>query len=279
MWTSDKPGAAREPQIWEPTPVTNFQFRGLRVMHGGPIAMYLPEHEHRETQVQTRFRRAGHSGGLFPLASSLYAPGQPHRGGIEDNWEVVVVLLDPLVLAKAADELFSRDRFEIRPFSSVRSPMLEQLCRAMRAELFSPHGASRTYLESLGHVITGHILRHHANTAAGHAIRGTFSATQLDQINRFIDERAGTDLSIDDLATLMKLGPQRFTARFLFTTQMSPWQYVQERRLIRARELLRHSRIRLADIALSLGFSSQSHFTSAFRRAVGVTPRIYRNSL
>jgi len=42
-------------RIWKPTPATDISFRGLREMHGGPRAMYLPEHEHPETQIQARF--------------------------------------------------------------------------------------------------------------------------------------------------------------------------------------------------------------------------------
>src|SRR5215470_12462020 len=94
------------PIIWQPRPATNIQFRGIRLMHGGPEAMVLPEHEHIETQIQTRFRPIDNGSGTEPYRSSLYAPGQPHSGGIDDNWEVIVLLLGPQLMAEAADELF-----------------------------------------------------------------------------------------------------------------------------------------------------------------------------
>src|SRR5215471_18120692 len=96
------------PRIWEPRPTTDRQFRGLRLMHGGPEAMILPEHEHVETQIQTRFRPLDDGTGAAPYRSSLYAPRQPHSGGWDDNWEVIVMLLDPQLMAEAADELFRR---------------------------------------------------------------------------------------------------------------------------------------------------------------------------
>ena len=46
----------------------------------------------------------------------------------------------------------------------------------------------------------------------------------------------------------MKLGPQRFTKRFRLTTGMSPWQYVQARRVRRAKSLLAQRKISLAEI-------------------------------
>jgi len=44
----------------------------------------------------------------------------------------------------------------------------------------------------------------------------------------------------------------------------------------RAQELLREGRTALADIATRVGFETQSHFTSVFRRVVGLTPKRYR---
>jgi hypothetical protein len=96
-------------------PTTNIQFQGLRLMHGGPDAIVLPEHEHEETQIQTRFRKTEDGTGMEPYRSSLYAPRQPHSGGVGDNWEVIVMLLYPELMTEATDELFLRDRFEIKP--------------------------------------------------------------------------------------------------------------------------------------------------------------------
>ena len=266
------------PRIWEPTSTTSKQSRGVRLMHGGPAAMVLPEHEHVETQIQTRFRPTATGIGLEPYRSSLYAPGQPHSGGVDDNWEVIVMLLDSQLMSEAADELFQRDRFSIKPFHLQCSGMVGQLNEAVRGEFRSPHGPSLFYLESISHVMAGYILRHHAVTYAKRAVRGTFSSAQIRRLEKFIDERLSAEFGISDLAALVKLGPQRFTERFRLTTGMSPWQFVQARRVQRAQLLLAERRTTLAEIALSLGFSSQSHFTKVFRDAVGITPRTYRDN-
>ena len=265
------------PRVWEPTPTTNIQFPSLRLMHGGPTAMVLPEHEHVQTQIQTRFRPTADGIGLEPYRSSLYAPGEPHRGGVDDNWEVIVMLLDSQLMSEAADELFQRDRFSIKPFHMERSQTVEQLNEAVRGEFRSPHGPSLFYLESISHVMAGYILRHHAVTCAKRPIRGAFSSAQIRRLEKFIDDRLGTEFGISDLAALVKLGPQRFTERFRLTKGISPWQFVQARRVQRAQLLLAERRITLAEIALNLGFSSQSHFTNVFRDAVGITPKAYRD--
>ena len=124
----------------------------------------------------------------------------------------------------------------------------------------------------------GYILRNHAVTYAKRTIRGTFSSRQLLRLEKFIDERLGAQFGISDLAALTKLGPQRFTERFRLTTGISPWQYVQARHVKRAQQLLADRKTALAEIALHLGFSSQSHFTNVFREAVGITPKAYRDA-
>ena len=52
--------------------------------------------------------------------------------------------------------------------------------------------------------------------------------------------------------------------------------YVRRARVARAQALLRHTALRIIDIALACGFADQSHFTNAFRRVTGVPPGRYR---
>ncbi len=268
-----------EPAQPETAGPVDLQFDGLRIMRAGPEPMYIPEHAHVEAQIQTRYRRVSGGAGLEPVSTFLYSPHEPHIGQIEENCEVVVLLLSPKTIMAAADELFVRDRVEIKSFKSQRAPFVEQIHRAVRDEMLSPLAAGSFYLESLGHVMTGYILRHHAVTSGRRTIRGTFSAAQLERINRYIDDHMAKNFSIHDLASHMKLGPQRFAARFRMTTHLSPWQYVQQRRLARAKALLSNGRMTLTEIALTLGFSSQSHFATAFRKGIGISPKRFRDNL
>jgi len=59
---------------------------------------------------------------------------------------------------------------------------------------------------------------------------------------------------------------------------MPPHQYVTRRRIARARTLLLNNHLSILEIALTCGFSSQSHFAATFRTIVGVTPQRYRRA-
>jgi AraC family transcriptional regulator len=63
------------------------------------------------------------------------------------------------------------------------------------------------------------------------------------------------------------------------STGVLPHAYVMERRLQVARELLiNHPELSIEQITVRLGFSSSSHFSSAFRRWSGLTPTNFRRS-
>ena len=57
---------------------------------------------------------------------------------------------------------------------------------------------------------------------------------------------------------------------------MSPFNWLRALRIERAKELLASSTLPLAEIALAVGFSTQPEFTTAFKRATGVTPGAWR---
>src|SRR6185437_3836380 len=75
---------------------------------------------------------------------------------------------------------------------------------------------------------------------------------------------------------IAKLSPHHFATAFKVSTGISPHDYVIERRINRARDLLLRKEKTISEIAVAVGFSSQSHLTVNFRRKMGVTPRKFR---
>ncbi len=86
-------------------------------------------------------------------------------------------------------------------------------------------------------------------------------------------------MSLNDIAALVQMGPCHFARAFKESTGLSPHQYVLRRRIDRAVEMLKDERSSLAGIAYDLGFSSQGHFTTVFRKFTGTQPGSYREQL
>jgi AraC family transcriptional regulator len=69
-----------------------------------------------------------------------------------------------------------------------------------------------------------------------------------------------------------------FSRTFKQSIGKSPNNYIVSRRIENAKRLLANSNSPIADIALQVGFASQSHFTTMFRRLTGRTPKVFRRA-
>jgi AraC-like DNA-binding protein len=88
-------------------------------------------------------------------------------------------------------------------------------------------------------------------------------------------EHLGEPLTVADLAERLSLSPSAFAALFRESTGRSPYQFVKEMRLNRARELLLAGDKTVAAISRSVGYSTPSHFINEFRKKYGMSPRAY----
>ena len=98
----------------------------------------------------------------------------------------------------------------------------------------------------------------------------------LRRVLEHIEAHLGESITQRRLAGIAQLSMDHFARLFRHSTGLPPHRYVLQRRIARARELVSDRRLSLAEIGYDLGFPSQAHFTSMFRRIVGTTPGAYR---
>jgi AraC family transcriptional regulator len=98
----------------------------------------------------------------------------------------------------------------------------------------------------------------------------------LTRVREKIEANLDTVLSLACLAEESGYSRAHFLRMFREATGSTPHQYVLSLRLSRARDSLKESAIRIIDIAVSCGFSSQSHMTTVFRRRLEMTPGEFR---
>lgn len=70
-----------------------------------------------------------------------------------------------------------------------------------------------------------------------------------------------------------------FSRAFKQSMGVSPNVYIVERHIERAKKLLSETELPISEISLRVGFSSQSHFTTTFRRLAWTTPKVFREML
>ncbi|MBV9078163.1 MAG: helix-turn-helix transcriptional regulator [Methylobacteriaceae bacterium] len=103
------------------------------------------------------------------------------------------------------------------------------------------------------------------------------SVRALRRVLGFIDENLERDLSLTEMARLVGLSAPYFSHAFRTAVGEPPYRYLLRRRCERACTLM-EGPTSIAEIALAVGFSSQSHFTTAFRRLMGTTPAAWRRA-
>jgi len=138
----------------------------------------------------------------------------------------------------------------------------------------------------LGHPYTGAVSRMlvdrvvHLQLArdARHPDSVGLAAEARRLVERWIDDSLQEPPSAAVLAARVGMGLGRFLREFKVTFAATPHQYIQQRRLLRARELLSSTDAPLSTVALETGFASHAHFTTVFRAALGATPSDYRRA-
>jgi AraC family transcriptional regulator len=99
---------------------------------------------------------------------------------------------------------------------------------------------------------------------------------RLRRIDELIEARLESKLSVQDLTDALELSAGFLTRAFKRATGRSPYDYIVDRRIARARLLLRDPQRGLAAVALAAGFASHAHMTATFRKRLGVAPQDLR---
>lgn len=185
----------------------------------------------------------------------------------------------PFVDAAVVDHCDSMVNLE--PVFSEKDPFVAHAVHALFDLAGDPRGDACTYGQTLGLAVGAHLARRYGardqpRRPAPH--QAAITAGELHRIDAFIDARIDTQVSLGDLAALSGMTVFRFARLFKLATGIPPHQYVLRRRIERAKSMLRVAAPTVADVALECGFASQSHFTDAFHRAVGTTPRRFREA-
>jgi AraC-like DNA-binding protein len=102
------------------------------------------------------------------------------------------------------------------------------------------------------------------------------SKWRLMRVLTYIDANIGEPITLANLAATAGLSRMYFARLFRAATGIRPHEYVLRKRIERAQQMLAETSDALVDIALSVGFQTQAHFTTVFKRMAGNTPCQWR---
>ncbi len=100
---------------------------------------------------------------------------------------------------------------------------------------------------------------------------------RLEPVLNKLESQYDQGLTLDDLAAAINITPQHLCRLFRTVLGMTPWNYLTALRISKAKDMLIHDQEwSVAAIGRATGFGNASHFGTAFRRHVGLTPTEFR---
>jgi AraC family transcriptional regulator len=212
-------------------------------------------------------------GDLLRGEMSLMPRGTPSQWSWQKECDRLDVMICASIFADGSS-LEVMDRFHFR------DPEMETISRQIYAEAGRNGMAEKLYLESLITQLAVILLRRYSTAAEPAKVLPSSGLTrsQVRRVLDYIEANLHRDVALQDLAKITDLSLHHFARMFKRTMGAAPHRYVLERRVDRAKEMLRDTGTSLVEISLSLGFSSQSHFTNTFHRMVGAPPGEFRES-
>lgn len=93
----------------------------------------------------------------------------------------------------------------------------------------------------------------------------------------YIEDNYRNNIGIEDIAAACGLNRSYFGKIFKDVIGKNPQEFLLSYRMIKAAELLKHSRLSIGDISSAVGYDNQLHFSRAFKKIYGLSPRNWRN--
>ena len=106
--------------------------------------------------------------------------------------------------------------------------------------------------------------------------RGGLPPGTMRRVREHVEAHFSESIDLAELAAIAGLSVFHFARQFKQSAGITPHQYLVERRIERAREMLARTDLSLSEIAIATGFSDQSHFARHFRQMLGMTPGQFR---
>jgi AraC family transcriptional regulator len=190
----------------------------------------------------------------------------------------VHIHIDPRAARSDAD--FNTHEVELAPRLFFESPILWQTALKLKAAIEGGSSTPALYAEALSVVLLHELPRvGGGRTEATRQIHGGLAGWQQLAVTEYIEANLREQISLAKLAELAKLSPYHFCRAFKQSLGIPPHRYHVSRRIERAKVLLGRPDVPVTKVALEIGFSETSSFTTAFHRLVGKTPTGYRRGL
>jgi len=135
------------------------------------------------------------------------------------------------------------------------------------------------YADSISKAIVARVLATaRQDSTLRHSPATKLAPWRLRRAIDYLEAHLSESVKLADMAAAAGLTRMHFAAQFRAATSLRPHEYLLRRRIERAQVMLAGTDHPVVDVALTVGFQTQAHFTSVFKRFAGCPPHAWRQS-
>ena len=215
----------------------------------------------------------------FPGAVCLFPAGSRSSWQISGKFEFFHLYFNDMDVARCAEQTWDADpdKRQLSELYHAEDPVLAQAGKLLTLSDWQAPGQTMAMDHLAQWLLLQVVSRHSGVRQTLPEVTGQLSFPYRRMLQERIHAYLDQSLTLAEMASWVNLSPYHFARLFRATFGCAPYQYVQEQRLILARDQLRNSRDKITAIALSCGFNDSSQFSRAFKSRFGVSPSGYRS--
>jgi AraC family transcriptional regulator len=169
--------------------------------------------------------------------------------------------------------------FVYDPHCYLADPVVANLGQSLEPFLAAATVPNQLYVDHILLAMRSHLAVAYGGLRVPSSLnRGGLAPWQRRRAHDLLHSHLIEGISIERLADSCSLSTSAFLRAFRKSTGLPPHQWLLARRVERASQLMSQGELALAEIALSTGFSDQSHFTRVFSQRMGVSPGVWRRA-
>lgn len=275
VWVPGDILCASDDLRWQGVSQRTYRYRGQDVEIPPLDCFLVVQYEDGFTPMQRQFdgrwTRTNCAAGHFSLLTE----------SADSHWHwtegIVVshVYLENALLCRLASEMEDRpvEQVRLHDVLSGADPTVTQLADLLRQEAATARVGCSLYAEALSTQLGVHLLRHYAAFRFRGSTRpDRLTPAQARRLEDYVDAHLAHAISLEELARVAGVGVCALSRLLRHSWGTTAHRYVIDRRVERARQLLRLGDLPLKAVAAATGFADQAHMTRTLRARLGKTP-------